>query len=110
MAFELLLNLISPFPFLKDVKYVEKNLDFDIEIKYEFNDVLLWFMSIRIYSVIKLMLFMTYFMSPRAQRVLSVHGQETSVLFAVKCVLKQRPFLCLGASLVVSVVLFGFHL
>lgn len=110
MAFELILNFISPFSFLKGVKYVEKNLNYNHEIVYEFNDLLLWFMTIRIYLAIKLLLYMTYFMSPRAQRVLAVHGQETSVLFAVKCVLKQRPFVCLGASLVISTVLFGFHL
>jgi len=67
MAVELIINMISPMMFLNGVKYIEVNLDYDNYIvEYEVNDILLWVCSIRFYLLSKLLLYYTYFMSPRA--------------------------------------------
>ena len=49
-------------------------------------------------------------MSPRANRVCSLQGCEASTIFAVKGLFKQKPYLILVWSLLITTVMFGFQL
>lgn len=66
------MNLIMPYPFLNTLKYVERweykgQVEF---ITFKYNYVLFTFMTfVRFYQVLKCTLLMTYWLSPRAQRV-----------------------------------------
>jgi hypothetical protein len=66
LLFELLINNISPYRFLDGYKYVEYNDAYNYEIEYDVNDILLFFMFIRLYNLGKAILIQTYYLSPRA--------------------------------------------
>ena len=108
MVVEMVINAIAPSPFLDGVKYKEFVADYDIEIQYEVNDLLLYFMFNRIYLGIKCCLYVTQFMTPRAQRCCSMNGCDASSMFAIKSLMKQKPYLILIMSLLITTVMFGF--
>ena len=67
---EILLILLSPYPFLNRIKYTEVISDWDnFEIVYEINDVLLLFSFIRVYIIVRYILFNTGFLDGRSQRI-----------------------------------------
>ena len=110
MVFELLINLLSPLSPLYGIKYVETNLNYKVTIEYELNDILLWVSTLRLYLLVKLLLFTTYFMSPRAQRILMQHGLKSSALFAVKGVYNTMPLQCIAGSTLIICLLSSLHL
>ena len=42
MVFEMFLGAIAPYPFLRDWKYVEYVVSYDVTVEYEVNDILLY--------------------------------------------------------------------
>jgi hypothetical protein len=63
---EVLVNLISPYPFFSGMKYKEFNPDYDYETIYDINDILLAFSFIRVYLFIRFILVVTMYASPRS--------------------------------------------
>lgn len=108
LAFEMLINAIAPNPFLEGVKYTEYVEAYDTTITYEFNDILLFFSFFRLYLVLKFVLYLTQFKNPRAQRICSMNGCDASSMFAVKALMKQKPYEILFFSLFVTTIIFGF--
>ena len=100
--------IIAPYPFLYNVKYHEHNTRFNADLTYEINDLLLFFCFIRIYLLIRFILVITQFMNPRSMRVCMMHGCEANIMFAVKAIMKQKPYTILWVSLVISSFIFGF--
>jgi len=49
-------------------------------------------------------------MNPRSKRVCGMNGCEADLMFAVKSIMKQRPFTGITISLAVTIVLFGYIL
>ena len=66
MLFEMIINLIAPFPFLNGIKVEENVENWGVRIHYEFNDFLLFFMFSRVYLLAKFLLYLTEFMNPRS--------------------------------------------
>ena len=56
---ELIINAVSPMPFLNGIKYTEYVLAFDTTIQYEVNDILLFFAFMRLYLTIKFLLYLS---------------------------------------------------
>lgn len=110
LSFEICLCVIAPYPFLDGLKYRENVLAYETSIEYEVNDILLYFSFCRFYLLLRFLLYMTQFMSPRSQRVCAMHGTEADLMFAVKGVMKQMPEKLLIWALVISTVIFGFQL
>ena len=84
MLFELIINAICPYPFLKGIKYKEYVLEFDLDIEYEINSLLLVFMFVRVYLLGQLILSMSQFMNNRSNRVCLMNGCEADTMFAIK--------------------------
>lgn len=63
---EILINIIAPYPFFNSVKYKERFEEYHITIEYGVNDLLLFYSFIRIYLIIRMVLYLTQFMSPRS--------------------------------------------
>ena len=66
MVGEMIILLIAPTPMLEEVEYTEYNQDFNYDCVYEVNDYFLAFCFIRFYLLVKVVLFSTYFIGPRA--------------------------------------------
>eukprot|EP00347_Sterkiella_histriomuscorum_P010295 403376853 len=112
MICEIIINIVAPYPFLYNVKYVEhiNNGSFQATIQYDVNDLLLFFCFIRIYLLCRYTLIMTQFMNPRSQRVCQMNGCEANSMFAIKSIMKQKPYTILWTTMVVSTVIFGYQL
>ena len=110
MIAEMLINCIAPYPFLYDVKVSEYNEAFDATIVYDINDFLLCFCFIRIYLLVRYILVMTQFMNPRSQRVCSMNGCEANAIFAIKAIMKQKPYTILNVSMILSTSIFAYQL
>lgn len=108
MIAELALNVIAPLPYLYDVKYYEYNKQFDATAMYDLNDLLLFFSFIRVYILARFALVVTQFMNPRSLRICMMNGCEADAMFAVRSIMKQRPYTILFVSLVVSTVVFSY--
>jgi len=67
--FEVILNLMAPYPFLNGSKYIEVVEAYDTTIEYEVNIIMLFLSFNRLYLSAKFFIYMTSLMSPRSQRV-----------------------------------------
>jgi hypothetical protein len=110
MIIEMFIVIISPYPFLDSIKYKEYNKQFDFYITYDVNDLLLFFCFFRVYLLIRYILVMTQFMNPRSLRICSQNGCEANIIFAIKSIMKQRPYTILWASMIVSTAIFSYQL
>jgi potassium intermediate/small conductance calcium-activated channel subfamily N protein 2 len=110
LLFEIVMAAIAPMPFFDGMKYTEYVAGFDFTIEYEWNDLLLYFSCTRLYMNFKMILYLTQFMNPRAQRVCLLNNCTADTMFAIKGLFKQKPYQILYGSLVISTVLFGFQL
>ena len=88
MLLEMVINAIAPSPFFDGWKYTEYVVEYDTEVQYEVNDILLYFTFNRLYLGLKCSLYLSQFMNPRAQRCCSMNGCDASTMFAVKSLMK----------------------
>ena len=65
LMMEILACIIAPMPFFDGLKYYENVSAYETSIEYEINDILLYVSFIRMYLMIRYLLYMTQFMSPR---------------------------------------------
>lgn len=92
MIAEMFLNIIAPMPFFNGKKYEEYVEAYDVTVIYEINDILLFVSFLRVYLVFKFILYLTQFMGPRPHRVCHFNNCDASTMFAVKGLMKQRPY------------------
>jgi hypothetical protein len=88
MAFEMIMGMIAPYPFLHGSLYVEYVEAFDTTISYEYNDWMLYVMFSRISLPVRFIFYLSNFMNPRTQRVCQMHGCESDSFFALKGMMK----------------------
>lgn len=110
MILEQLINSIAPSPLLDGVLYTEYVEAVDTTVSYEVNDILLFGQFIRIYNVIRFVLYLTQFKNPRAQRICQMNGCHANSMFAIKSLMMQRPYEILFGSLFITTIIFGFQL
>lgn len=108
VAAECTMCAVCPLPFFWKMTYGEYNKNLDYTITYRVNDPLLCIMFGRIYLLVRWALASSIFMNPRAQRVCQMHGCDPSYMFAIKCLMKQKPYFILWSNLFVSMFCFGF--
>lgn len=85
---EVIISLIGPYPFLDGMIQIEEVKTFGTEIYYQWNDLMLASMFIRIYLPFRLYFFLTDFINPRSQRICAMNGCDSDTFFALKCTLK----------------------
>ena len=85
---EILINIIAPYHLFDGIKYIEYVKAFDHTIEYEVNDLMLFFMFIRLYLPCRFSFYLSDFMNPRTQRICSLNGCSSDSLFALKGLMK----------------------
>lgn len=108
LVVEFILVIIAPYPGLDKIQYHEYNKTYDTYLTYDLNDILLFFIFIRTYLLIRYILIMTHFNNPRSQRICSMNGCEADTMFAIKALMKQKPYTILFVSMVISTFIFGY--
>lgn len=99
-------------PFLVGIEYHEYYYDLKAIVVYNVNDILL-IMSIHIkcYLIFRFSLTcFTEYRNPRHQRLCTIKGTEASFLFAIKCLMQDRPYLLLSITTIISFILPAFCL
>jgi len=110
IAIEILVCSVSPQSFLYGWRFKEYVADYDTEIEYEVNDILMVFMFCRLFFLIRFSFYITQFLNPRTQRVCSIYGCKSDSFFAIKAVVKEIPSVYVFFSLTISILAFGYCL
>ena len=111
MIVEVCAVLIQPYPFLQGVLYKEEHMYGNNSNKFQVNDLLLcWMIFSRVYFYARSILSISFYTDPRSQRVCSIYGAEAGYTFALKALMKEKPWNVLACSLAMSVFVFGYCL
>jgi hypothetical protein len=49
-------------------------------------------------------------MNPRSKRVCAVNGCDANLMFAMKAIMKERPYFTILITLAVTIIFFGYQL
>jgi len=111
MLKEILMILISPYPFFYGITYEERHMHENRSGIFQLNDLLLCFMIfLRVYFLARTVLSISFYTDPRSQRVCTIYGAEANYGFALKALMKEKPWNVLGMALLCSVFVFGYCL
>lgn len=101
----IILNLlvlgIQPYPFLVGIRIYSYNAMVDDYIFYHVNDILQLLSTFRIMFAVGKLFFLSGWLSNSSNRVCEMYGTKSSILFAVKCLMKTNPM-----TLTTSLLLF----
>lgn len=106
---EIILVLLSPYPFFIGLHIHEHNLDYMIVVKYEVNDYLTMFMFCWVYFLFWLCLTLSQYMSSRSHRIGALNGCSMNQ-FALKCLMVDKPIELQSAAIALSVLIFAYTL
>ena len=112
MIIEILLCCVMNYPSLYGEYYTENAIkSSESNIHYVLNDFLLCLMVfIRLPYIIRVILILTDFKEPRAQRVCNIYGCDANNLFALKCIMKETSHKIVFMALIVSMSTFSYCL
>jgi hypothetical protein len=83
----------------------------DATAEFEINDLMIcWMIFFRVYFYARSVLSLSFYTDPRSQRVCNIYGADAGYNFALKALMKEKPWNVLGSSLVMSVFVFGYCL
>lgn len=101
LCLDLLILAIQPYPFLVGVRIYSFNDIADDFIFYHVNDILQLLSTFRIMFAVGKLFYLSGWLSNSSSRVCDMYGCKTSILFAVKCLMKTNPM-----TLTTSLLLF----
>lgn len=105
--FEVLLNIIQPFPFLESsFKWQNHNTPVTLSISH----ICVLFIVIRVYLTYKILDHYNIWTSERAKRIANHLGFEPDSRFATKVLLKTSPLVILGFICTIFVIILSFLL
>jgi len=102
--------LLQPYPFFVGLKVAAFNEYYHVDFYYHVNDFLYILMLIRLFFFVRLILNLSPYRSPRAQRLCSLYGTDNSYVYAVKCVMRDYPSTVTLFILLFSIFYFGYAL
>lgn len=88
LILEIVLNVVAPYHMFDGIYYHEYVEAYDHTIKYEINDLMLFFMFVRLYLPCRFGFYLSQFMTPRTQRVCAMNGCASNSMFALKGLMK----------------------
>lgn len=101
---EAILGIIHPFPGLEANFYIDQ---INRSYLFNLNGFILCIMLLRTYILIRLATEFSKYTSPLADIVCYRGGTEANMAFALKSMIKERPYLSIMSLMIASVVLFG---
>ena len=67
-------------------------------------------MFVRIYLCVRYLFYLSGFMSPRTHRVCTINGSDSDSMFALRGLMKMKPFPIILGALGLSILIFGYML
>lgn len=111
MIWEILINVVTPYPPLINVTYQEYVSGPNVYIDKRVDTILIWLMfAFRAYHIPRYYLYGSMYMDNRAVRVWRLYGHEWELMFAAKSVFNESaltifPVLYLGMAVAVGTLL-----
>lgn len=105
--FNLFLALIQPYLFINDVEFNLKRGSSSNPAKVNYL-LFCGFVVIRYWYIIKFLIISSYYYSPRMQRFSAMYQTELNLSFAMKCILKSHPLICLIIMFLSNICMGGY--
>lgn len=109
---QLLLEVIAALPhpstIFSGVTYSFANGNYGIDLVYSLNDLLSVLMLIKIFIVIRSIVSLSVFATPRALRICHYSGIDHDFFFIFKCLQKQYSLRCTTVIFTLSLLIFGY--
>ena len=108
LVVEMIMCGICPYPFFWNMTVTEYVATLEANAVYKINDLLVAACFMRLYLAGRFLFYLSDFLNPRTQRVCAINGCESNSWFAMKALMKQRPFPIILGSLAMSIIIFGY--
>lgn len=111
LIFEITLNCIMNYPSLYDSTYVEEYTAFDPTTTFYVNDILLCIMIfIRMIYLVRVILAVSFYSDPRAQRVCDIYGADANNVFAIKAMMVEYSWILVALSCLITMLMFSYQI
>lgn len=109
MILEILLMFVMPYPSLYNSTYYENANEKSVDVAFQWNDFLLCFcIFFRFLFLFRTLLTMSSYTEARSQRVCAIYGCDANYNFALKALMKENPYMVLGVSILVSLLMMSY--
>lgn len=82
----------------------------EIYIVHEINDILSIIELFRVYIVLRSLVNITIYSTPRSSRLCQQNGVEHSLLYSIKCILNEEPLKAIFVVFVITLIFLGVGL
>jgi potassium intermediate/small conductance calcium-activated channel subfamily N protein 2 len=107
---EILITMCIPMPWFQNERVYYTDKSNDIHIFYHLNDLMCVLMLLRVYIFVRVIVGRTEYFNTRAQRVCSLYGADTGVMFPLKCLMRNESYSLITICMVVTIAMFGYAL
>lgn len=108
LVLEVLAALPHPSTFFSGKTYSFANGNYGMDLVYSINDLLSVLMLVKIFIVIRSIVSLSAFATPRALRICHYSGIDHDFFFIFKCLQKQHPLRCTTVIFALSLLIFGY--
>ena len=110
LSIEILLNIIHPTIFFKNVSFTSYNTVYQVTINYYLNDIFTICSLLRIYHLIRLYSIFSKYRTERAYRICKINGKFAGTSWAATCLMNDDPMKVVIALMLFGVLIGGFCL
>jgi hypothetical protein len=79
-------------------------------LNHSYNDALSLMLILKFYIIVRSLVSITEYASPKSSRLCSQHGFEHNILYSMKCILRDQPLTTIAILFGMFMVLFGYGL
>ena len=80
----------------------------EVYLNHSYNDLLSLLLIAKLYIVVRALINLSTYYSPRASRLCHQNGFEHNLLYVVKCILNERPLVAITVNFVALLMVFGY--
>lgn len=102
--------LPHPVPILQGKTFALFQTYNEVYLNHSYNDMLSLLLIVKIYIVVRALINISTFSSPRAIRLCYQNGFQHNLLYVVKCLLNESPLSAIAANFVGMLMVFGYAL
>ena len=84
--------------------------DLGEELNYSYAGIISFFMTVRVYHVLRLVSVISTYRSSRSQRLCQMNGIYAGTSYAIKCMMKDSPVVFMTWMLLIGIFGFGYQL
>ena len=110
LIFEILIQIIQPYPWLNDVTFQTTNYKERIQFPFKINYLLVIFGLFKIYQIWKIFISSSAYATPRCNRLAKMYMSEANHTFALKCMFEDFPMKLVTICFFISICIFSFAL